>query len=67
MLHPQPLEPTITEERHPVEGRCEHCGTEELATYKVAHYRGWVQAVKCQRCLTLASADPITAPPQAAP
>lgn len=67
MLHPQPQEATLTEEREPVDGSCAACGAAELARYRLADYRGWILAVTCQRCLELASGERITAPPQARP
>lgn len=67
VLHPQPQELTLTEEREPVDGTCEACGAQELARYRLADYRGWILAVKCQSCLALVSGERITAPPQGQP
>jgi hypothetical protein len=38
-----------------VEGRCSHCGADDLAEYPVLSTGGWYVVVKCQRCLTSVS------------
>lgn len=47
----RPESPTLEVRREPVAGRCDECGAEALASYRVVSEGGWWQVVKCQRCL----------------
>ena len=40
-----------TFERRPVDGKCEECGAETLAEYRVLSEGGWWDVRKCQTCL----------------
>lgn len=47
----RPTDPTPTQHREAVPGRCDECGAEALMRYPVLSEGGWFMVVKCQVCL----------------
>lgn len=43
--------PTVSVEKHNVDGACPACGREELKAYPVLSEGGWFDVIKCQACL----------------
>jgi hypothetical protein len=56
--HPRPTQLRVEVTRQPVAGRCPECHAEELHAYPVLSEEGWIDAVKCARCLCSASRTP---------
>jgi uncharacterized protein (DUF983 family) len=52
------VEPEWQPEKIGVDGDCPNCGDAALARYPVVAVGGWMEVVKCQRCLISVSRKP---------